>query len=142
MTIRKHVKTVVIVFVIAFIIIPDIIRTERESEKYEIAQISDISVGYMLNNEIYTTEIIPYGTHQIFVCGTITTRGSNYLGITLHSSDEKYYYGKGKSDKPYEKGDFCREIVFNNSSRLSRGFYKVIVIDQHKRVAELLFEVR
>lgn len=107
---------------------------------YEIAKISNLSVEYMRNGQMTFSEVIPAGVNRLFACGRITTRGSNYLVITLHNVDEEQYYGKSDSNKPFPSGDFCSEIILDGP--LGPGFYKIIVIDSHKRVGELVFQVK
>lgn len=121
-------------------LVPLLIYIMYTVSAYEIAEISNLSVGYIRNNSQMTfSQTIPAGVNHLFACGKITTPGSNYLRIILRSSDEKKYYGEDDSNKPFPQGDFCSEIVLHGP--LSAGDYKIVITDSHKRVGELIFQV-
>ncbi len=107
---------------------------------YKIAEIHDLTVKYRLEDQMVASKTIPEGMNNLYVCGTITSGSSNYLVISLLSEDEKIFYGKDNTDSPYPLGDFCAEIKIKTS--LMSGKYKIIIIDSHKRVGELLFQVK
>jgi hypothetical protein len=107
---------------------------------YEVAKISDLSVAYMKNDQMITSETIPVGVNHLFACGKIMAHRSNYLTVTLHSTDEKRYYGTDDSDKPFPPGNFCSEIMLHGL--LGPGSYKLIIMDSHERVGELIFQVK
>ena len=107
---------------------------------YQLAEISNLSAGYSKNDEIILSEEIPSRAEHIYVCGNLKTTGSNYLTVSLHDATEQIFFGRGDSSGPYQAGQFCVEIRRNSS--LTAGTYKVIIIDQHERVGELLFYMR
>jgi hypothetical protein len=140
MSIKKiPVKTRVTIIYIFFMLLFSIYIV-RTVSAYEVAEISNLSVGYTRNNsQITLSKIIPVGANHLFACGTITTSGSNYLRIILRNSNEEKYYGEDDSNKPFTRGYFCSEIMLN--SPLRAGAYKIIITDSHKRVGELIFQV-
>ena len=107
---------------------------------YRIAELTNLHVKYRINDDLVISEIVPENADGLFLCGTISSGWSNYLVITLLSADEKLYYGKDRENSPYTPGDFCAEIKITRP--LAPGKYKIIVIDSHKRVGELIFQVR
>lgn len=107
---------------------------------YKIAEIHNLSVKYRVSDQMFSSIDIPEGTRNLYVCGVITSGADNYLVISLLSEDEKTFFGKDNMDSPYETGDFCTEIKIK--ARLIAGKYKIIIIDSHKRIGELMFQVK
>jgi hypothetical protein len=58
----------------------------------------------------------------------------------LHNLDEKMFYGKADSNKAFPPGNFCAEIILHGP--LDTGSYKIVIIDSHKRVGEVIFHVK
>ncbi len=129
-----------IIFLWAILLLLVAIYNVYLDSTYEIAKISNLSVGYLRNNQIIVSETLPAGADRLFACGTITTRGSNYLAMTLLSKDEEMNFGTDRTTEPFPHGDFCTEIMIR--APLEAGLYKLIIINKHQRVGELIFQVK
>ena len=106
---------------------------------YEVAKISDLYVGYSYNGQIIKTEIIPRGTNHIFACGTLLSRGPNYLNLGLFDETEEIFFGYDKTSNSFSHGDFCSE--FDLRVPMQPGDYKVVIRDKNTKVGEISFRV-
>lgn len=107
---------------------------------YQDAKISNLSMGYEKNARVITTDKIPMNASQIFVCGTLETSQAKYLSATLHSLDEKEYLGGVPPSHQFNPGKFCEEVEL--VAPITTGTYKLIVISQHERIGEVVFQIR
>ena len=140
MQIRNLIKRPLIIITLALLALPILIYLEYCTRSNEIAKISSLSVGYIKNEHFDFPEILPSGIDRLLVCGSIDNQEPHYLSITLHDISERKYYGKNDSNNPFPSGSFCSEIVLRYP--LASGDYKLIIINKHSRVGELIFQVK
>lgn len=101
--------------------------------------VSHISVGYLENNEIVLTDVLPQRLSGYFVCGHLRSVNPQWLQIHIYDVAGNRLGGNDSRLK-IKPGNFCEEIIL--SSYLAPGTYNYEIIYAHNALFKGHFSVK